>query len=69
MEKKYTKKEIEEMFMKAQSKAMCNLSERFNELADERSDGESHEMQKMIFSMQNMMAIAEVYSEMIKEME
>lgn len=31
-EKRYTKKEIEEMFMEAQSKAICNLSEKFKEV-------------------------------------
>lgn len=64
-EKRYTKKEIEEMFMEAQSKAICNLSEKFKEVVGEKTNG----MSEMVFSMQNMVAIAEVYTEMFKEVE
>lgn len=66
--KKYTGKEVKEMFLEAQKEAvkkeMADLKK-----AEDKAEGELDPMMKLMFSMQNMSAYASLYHILFKEEE
>ena len=63
MEKKYTMKEFETMFIKAQAQTITKLEKAIKEKDTKHKLGA---MASLAFTMQNMMVISELYEELFK---
>ena len=65
MEKRYTMKEFEEMYLKAQQEAIEELDNSMKETIEEKGK-DKDPMFMFGFTMQNVMATAKVYSKLFK---
>lgn len=64
MERKYTMKEFEEMFKKAQTKTIEKLDMKMKEVD---TDGKMNGIRAFTFSLQNILCMAELYEELFRK--